>query len=321
MKPRCAVLDDYQGVAMTATDWTPVSDAVEIEVFREHIADEDALVDALAEYQIVVAMRERTPFPRAVLERLPKLRLIVTTGGRNRSVDVGAAASMGVTVCGTGGLTTPTVELTWALILGLVRSVVPENAGLRAGEGPWQKTVGKDLAGATLGVLGLGRTGSRVAQIGLAFGMGVQAWSQNLTPEAAQAAGVELAPSKEHLLAASDIVSIHLVLSERTAGLIGAPELDRMGRDAYLVNTSRGPIVDEAALVDALVAGRIAGAGLDVFDEEPLPVDHPFRTLPNVLATPHLGYVTQGTYAVFYRDIVEDIAAYLAGSPVRIITA
>jgi phosphoglycerate dehydrogenase-like enzyme len=317
---RCAVLDDYQGVALTAADWSPVRDAVEVDVFREHIADEDALVTALEPYEILVIMRERTPFPRRVLERLPNLRLLVTTGMRNASVDVAAAAERGVTVCGTAGLVTPTVELTWALILDLARSVTAENTGLRSADGPWQRTVGTDLAGATLGVVGLGRIGSQVAHIGRAFGMDVLAWSQNLTAEAAEAAGARLAASKDELLAAADVVTIHLVLSERTRGLLGAAELAAMRPEAYLVNTSRAPIVDQDALVEALRAGRIAGAALDVYDVEPLPADHPFRTLPNVLATPHLGYVTTRNYAVFHREIVEDIAAYLAGAPVRTLT-
>jgi len=319
VRRRCAVLDDYQGVALTAADWGPVRHAVDVDVFREHIADEDELVAALREHEIVVLMRERTPFPRRVLERLPALRLLVTTGMRNASVDLAAAAERGVLVCGTGSLVTPTVELTWALVLGLARAVPAENAALRAG-GPWQTTVGTDLAGSTLGVLGLGRIGSRVAQIGLAFGMDVVAWSANLTADRADALGVRLAASKDELLATSDVVTVHLVLSERTRALLGAAELARMRPGAHLVNTSRAAIVDQDALVDALRSGRIAGAGIDVFDVEPLPADHPFRTLPTVLATPHLGYVTRRNYALFHREVVEDVAAYLAGTPVRTIT-
>jgi phosphoglycerate dehydrogenase-like enzyme len=320
VRSRCAVLDDYQGVALSVADWGRVRDAVDVDVFREHIVDEDALVAALREHEIVVIMRERTPFPRAVLERLPNLRLLVTTGMRNASVDVAAAAERGVVVCGTGSLGTPTVELTWALILDLARAVTVENTALRAGEGLWQRSVGTDLAGSTLGVLGLGRIGARVAQIGLAFGMDVHAWSQNLTADTTDALGVRLAASKEELLATSDIVTIHLVLSDRTRGLLGAAELERMRPGAYLVNTSRAPIVDQDALVDAVAAGRIAGAGLDVYDVEPLPADHPFRTLPNVLATPHLGYVTRNNYELFHCEVVEDIAAYLAGTPIRTLT-
>jgi phosphoglycerate dehydrogenase-like enzyme len=312
------VLDDYQGVAMDMADWGPVLGKVEVDVFREHLEDEDALVERLAGYEIVVLMRERTPFRRALLQRLPGLRLLVTTGMRNASVDTAAAAECGVLVCGTGGLSTGTVELTWALILDLARGVTAENAGLRAG-GPWQRGVGMDLAGAHLGVLGLGRLGAQVARVGLAFGMEVAAWSANLTEQRAAEVGVRLAGSKAELLSGSDLVSVHLVLSERTRGILGAEELALMRPSAYLVNTSRGPLVDESALVEALRAGRIAGAGLDVFEVEPLPADHPFRSLPNVLATPHLGYVTQGGYRIFFRDIVEDIAGYLSGAPVRVL--
>lgn len=316
MKLRCAVLDDYQDVALRTTNWSSLADAVDVDVFHEHIDDEDALVETIGKHEVVVIMRERTPFPRSVLARLPRLRLLVTTGMGNASVDMAAAAEQGVVVCGTGGLVPPTAELTWALILGLARSVPAENAALRAG-GPWQQTVGTDIAGGTLGVIGLGRIGRRVAKVGQAFGMDVVAWSQNLTAEAAAEAGVRLAAGKEELLEAADFVTIHLVLSDRTRGLLGAPELDRMRPTSFLVNTSRGPIVDEDALVDALRSGRIAGAGLDVFDVEPLRADHPFRSLPTVLATPHLGYVTRKTYDIFFREAVEDIAAFVAGSPVR----
>lgn len=309
---RIAVLDDYQGVALTSADWGDL----DVDVFREPIGD----LRVLADYEVVVAMRERTPFPRSVLERLPALRLLVTTGMRNASIDVPAAAERGITVCGTGALATPTVELTWALILGLARGVVAENTGLRAGTGPWQRTVGADLAGATLGVLGLGRIGARVATVGRAFGMDVVAWSQNLTAATTEPVGVRLAGSKAELLAAADVVTIHLVLSERTRGLLGAAELGRMRPDALLVNTSRAAIVDQDALVVALRDNVIGGAGLDVFDEEPLPAQHPFRALPNVLATPHLGYVTRGNYTRFYGEAVEDILAWRAGAPVRTLT-
>jgi phosphoglycerate dehydrogenase-like enzyme len=316
MNLSCAVLDDYQDVALRTADWSSLTDAVDLEVFHEHIDDEDALVETIGKHEIVVIMRERTPFPSSVLARLPRLRLLVTTGMGNASVDMAAAAEQGVVVCGTRGLMPPTAELTWALILGLARSVPAETASLRAG-GQWQQTVGTDIDGSTLGVIGLGRIGRHVAKIGQAFGMDVVAWSQNLTAPAAADAGVRLASSKEELLEASDFVTIHLVLSDRSRGLLGAPELSRMRPTAYLINTSRGPIVDEEALVDALRAGRIAGAGLDVFAVEPLPADHPFRALPTVLATPHLGYVTRKTYDIFFREAVEDIAAFVAGSPVR----
>jgi phosphoglycerate dehydrogenase-like enzyme len=316
---KCAVLDDYQGVALSIADWSPLRDAVEVEVLREHLADEDALVDAIGDHEIVVIMRERTPFPRSVLRRLPRLRLLVTTGMRNASVDLAAAAEQGVVVCGTGGLPTGTAELTWALILNLARGVTAENVTLRAG-GPWQSSIGMDLAGARLGVIGLGRIGAQVARVGLAFGMEVTAWSQNLTAEAAERVGVRLAGSKSELLESSDVVTIHLVLSARTRGLLGRDDLASMRPSAYLVNTSRAAIVDQAALVEALAAGRLAGAALDVFETEPLPADHPFRTLPNVLATPHLGYVTRGGYEIFYREAVEDIVAYLDGTPIRTLT-
>jgi phosphoglycerate dehydrogenase-like enzyme len=317
-KLRCAVLDDYQGVALEMADWAPVLDRVDVRVLHEHISDVDMLVEELRNAEIVVLMRERTPIARAVLQRLPALRLLITTGMRNASIDLVAAAERGVLVCGTGGLATGTPELTWALILNLMRHVTGENARLRAGG--WQRTIGTDLAGAQLGLLGLGRIGAQVARVGRAFGMDVWAWSENLTPERAGEVGVRLAASKAELLASSDVVSIHLVLSERTHGLLGADDLAVMRPSAYLVNTSRGPIVDEGALIEALRGGRIAGTGLDVFDVEPLPADHPFRTLPNVLATPHLGYVTGGGYRIFYRDVVEDIAGYLGGAPVRVVT-
>ena len=261
-------------------------------------------------------MRERTPFPASLLARLPRLRLLVTTGMRNASVDVAAANSCGVTVCGTPSSSTPPVELTWALILGLMRNLVPESTAFRAG-GPWQSTVGRDLAGATLGVVGLGKIGSRVATIGQAFGMDVVVWSPNLNDERAAAAGVRRADQFGTLLSQSDVVTFHLVLSDHTRGLLGTDELAFMRRSAYLVNTSRAGLVDTSALVAALTAGRIAGAGLDVYDEEPLPADHPLRNLPNVLGTPHLGYVTENNYRAYFMGVVEDIAAWQAGRPIR----
>jgi phosphoglycerate dehydrogenase-like enzyme len=318
VKRTCAVLDDYQHVALQAADWSPLRDALDVDVFHDHFADEDELVAAIEGHEIVVIMRERTPFPAAVLARLPRLRLLVTTGMRNAAVDVEAATAQGVVVSGTTGVGTSTPELTWALILGLLRSVPLESNALRAG-GQWQQTLGVDLAGATLGVLGLGRIGTQVARVGLAFGMDVVAWSQNLTAEAAAEAGVRLAGSTAELLETADVLTIHLVLSDRTRNLVGASDLARMRPTSYLVNTSRAPIVDQDALVDALREGRIAGAALDVFDVEPLPADHPFRSLPTVLATPHLGYVTRRGYEVFFREIVEDISAYLAGAPIRTI--
>ncbi|NUW34053.1 D-2-hydroxyacid dehydrogenase family protein [Nonomuraea sp. SMC257] len=320
MTLRCAVLDDYQGVALTAADWSPLAGKVEVRALREHLADRDELVAALADCEIVVAMRERTPFDADLLRRLPRLRLLVTTGMRNASIDLAAAAAAGVTVCGTASSSTPPVELTWALILGLARRLPAESRALREG-GPWQSTVGQDLHGRTLGLIGLGKIGASVARIATAFGMDVLAWSPHLTPERAAEAGARLAAGKEDLLRRSDFVSLHLVLSERTRGLLGEAELRAMRPHAYLVNTSRAGLVDQAALLRALREGWIAGAGLDVFETEPLPAGDPLRTLPNVLATPHLGYVTEGNYRTYYTEAVEDISAFVSGSPLRELTA
>jgi phosphoglycerate dehydrogenase-like enzyme len=311
-----AVLDDYQGIALSKGGWERLPADTKIETFRDHVADEAALARRLQPFEVVVAMRERTPFPRSLLERLPNLKLLVTTGMRNASFDMRAAKDRGVIVCGTGGLPTPTAELTWGLIIGCVRHIAQEDRATRAGH--WQTTIGPTLHGATLGCLGLGNLGSQVARVGLAFGMNVIAWSQNLTAERAQQVGAKLV-SKDELLAQSDVVSIHLVLSDRTRGLVGARELALMKPTAFLVNTSRGPIVDEAALIEALRQHRIAGAGLDVFDQEPLPPGHPFLQLDNTLITPHLGYVTLETLDRFYGEAVEDILAWLQGAPVRVI--
>jgi len=313
---RLAILDDYQDVALRMADWDRLSVDVEVVVFRDHLADLDAVAARLADFDIVVAMRERTPFPRTLLERLPRLRLLVTTGMRNAAIDLQAAADRGVLVCGTAGLPYPTAELTWGLILALVRRIPREERAVR--EGRWQETVGLGVNGKTLGVLGLGTLGSRVARIARAFEMQVLAWSHHLTAERAAEVGATLV-GRDELLARSDVVTIHLVLSERTRGLIGLRELALMKPSAYLVNTSRGPIVNETALVRALRDGAIAGAGLDVFDEEPLPPDHPFRRLPNTVVTPHLGYVTEETYRIFYGQALEDITAYLRGQPIRVL--
>ena len=312
----CLILDDYQQAALALADWTRLSDRVAVSAIAQHIANPDDLVARIAQAEILVIMRERTPFPAALLERLPRLELLVTSGMRNLAIDLAAARARNVVVCGTDSSPTPPTELTWALILGLARHVAPESLTLRAG-GPWQSTIGTDLAGATLGVLGLGKIGTRVAEIGRAFGMRVIAWSPNLDDARAAAAGVMRAASKEALLEASDVVTIHLVLGDRTRGLLGAAELRRMRRDAFLVNTSRAPIVDQAALLQALEEGWIAGAGLDVFETEPLPADSPFRRLPNVLALPHLGYVSRSNYRTFFTQAVEDIEAWLAGAPIR----
>lgn len=311
---RIAVLDDHQDVARSTADWSPLEGRATVETFRRHIDDEDELVALLSAFEIVVAMRERTPFPRSVLERLPRLELLVTTGPFNAAIDIDAAEERGVTVCGTRGRLPPTAELTWALVLACVKQLPACQEAMRGGD--WQTVLGGDLAGRRLGIVGLGRYGTLVADVGRAFGMDVVAWSPNLTAARCEEVGVGLA-TKEELFATSDVVSVHLVLSERTRGVVGARELRAMKPSAFLVNTSRGPLVDERALVRALEEGRIAGAGLDVFDVEPLPVDHPLRRLENVVLTPHMGYVTRATYEVFYGDAVEDIVAYLDGRVVR----
>lgn len=316
---RCAVLDDYQKVALSAADWSPIADRVDVRTLDCHVSDEAELASRIAECEIVVVMRERTPFPASLFARLPNLKLLVTTGMKNAAIDLAAAEAHGISVCGTGSRSEPPVELTWALILGLARHVVTEATAFRT-NGPWQSSIGVDLHGRTLGILGLGKIGLRIARIALAFEMRVIAWSQNLTVDRAAAAGVQLATSKERLLEDSDFVTIHLILSRRTRGLLGAPELRRMKRTAYLVNTSRAAIVDQDALLQALREGWIAGAGLDVFEREPPEPDDPLRSLPNVLATPHLGYVSWDNYRTYYGEAVEDIAAFLAGSPIRVVT-
>lgn len=315
---RIAILDDYQQVALQMTDWSVLPSDAEVQVFRDHLADQDAVVERLKDFEIVMAMRERTPFPRSLLERLPKLRLLTTTGMRNAAIDMQAAADCGVTVCGTGGVIYPTAELTWGLILALLRHIPREDRATRAGQ--WQVSMGIGLQGKTLGVIGLGNLGSQVATVGKAFQMSVVAWSQNLTAERAAQCGATLV-SKDELLSQADLVTIHLVLSERTRGLLGARELALMKPTAYLVNTSRGPIVDEQALVEVLQKRTIAGAALDVFDEEPLPLDHPLRRLENTVITPHIGYVTTETYRIFFDQTVENIQAFLKGTPVRVLNA
>lgn len=309
---RIAILDDYQQVALTSADWSVVDG--EVVAFADHVADPEALVARLAGFDVVVAMRERTPFPGSLLARLPDLRLLVTTGAANASIDVEAARAAGVVVCGTGASAAAAPELTWALLMALLRHVPVEDANVRAGR--WQTTVGGELAGRTLGLLGLGRIGQYLARYGRAFDMPVIAWSQNLTAEAAAAHGARLV-TKDELFELADVVSVHLKLSDRSRGLVGEAELARLGPRGYLVNTSRGPIVDETALLAALRDGTIAGAALDVFDVEPLPADHPLRTAPNTVLTPHVGYVTRETYAAFYGEAVEDVRAWAAGEPVR----
>lgn len=315
---RAAILDDYQGVALKFADWSPLAGKVELTVFEKPFRDQAEVIEQLQGFQIVAGMRERTPFPRAVIEALPDLKLLITTGARNNSFDLTAAAERGVTVCGTGTFGNPTVGIAFGLMLELTRRIGFENARMKAGE-PWQVTIGRDLEGLTLGVVGLGKLGSRVAAVGKAFGMKVIAWSPNLTPDKAREGGADYA-SREELFAQADIVTIHLVLGDRSRGLITADDIGRMKKTAYLINTARAPIVDQAALLKALDERRIGGAGLDVFEVEPLPVDHPYRKLDNVVLTPHLGYVSEQTYRKFYPDIVENIRAFLDGKPVRIIT-
>ncbi|WP_103500467.1 D-2-hydroxyacid dehydrogenase family protein [Streptomyces sp. SM14] len=316
---RIAVLDDYQRAAHRFADWDALgAGRGDVDFVHEHIADPDALAARLAGRQAVVAMRERTAFDAALFARLPELELLVTTGMANAAIDLEAAAAHGVTVCGTEGAPHGTVELTWGLVLALTRGLPEETTAMR--RGGWQRTIGTDLHGATLGVVGLGRLGTPVAAVGAAFGMRVLAWSSRLDPERARAAGAEPV-DRETLFRTADVVSVHYKLGARSRGLVGARELAWMKRSALLVNTSRGPVVDTAALTAALREGRIAGAALDVYDHEPLADDDPLRTVPNLLLTPHLGYVTEGTYRVFYGQAAEDIAAYTAGTPVRVLSA
>ncbi|MGI8526732.1 MAG: D-2-hydroxyacid dehydrogenase family protein [Pseudolabrys sp.] len=317
MSVKAAILDDYQNIAMTMADWSPVAKDVEIKVFNKPFASETEAMTALQGFAVINMMRERTPFLRPMIEALPDLKLLITTGARNNSIDLKACAERGIVVCGTGGFGNPTAGIAIGLMLELTRRIGFENARMKAGK-PWQITVGKDLEGLTLGVVGLGKLGQRVAAIAKALGMRVIAWSQNLTPEKCKEAGVEYA-SKEDLFRNSDIVTIHVVLSDRSRGLVDAGDIGRMKSSAYLINTARAPIVDQAALLAALQNNKIAGAGLDVFEVEPLAVDHPYRKLDNVVLTPHLGYVTEQTYEVFFRDVVEDIRAWLDGKPVRVI--
>lgn len=314
---RCAILDDYQDVALKVADWSKVAGDLDIKVFNEHLGGSDNVIKALQGFEIICAMRERTAFPRGVIEKLPQLKLLITTGLRNASIDTAAAKERGIVVCGTPSVGSPTSGIAIGLMLELTRRIGYENARMKAGV-PWQTTIGMDLEGLTLGVLGLGKLGTRTARIAQGFGMKVIAWSQNLTPEKCKEIGVGYV-GKEDLFRQSDIITIHVVLSQRTRGLIGAKELGLMKPTAYIVNTSRGPIIEEAALLSALRENKIAGAGLDVFDVEPLPVDHPLRSMDKVVLTPHLGYVSIQNYRAYFAGVVEDIRAFLDGKPVRVI--
>jgi phosphoglycerate dehydrogenase-like enzyme len=314
--PTVTILDDYQRVALTSADWSAVLASHDIVPIDHHLPTEEDVVRALAGSEVVVAMRERTPLTASLIQRLPDLRLIVTTGMRNAVIDVDAARAQGITVCGTQGSSSSVPELTIGMMIALMRNVVAEDASMRAGG--WQHTIGPGLAGRTLGIIGLGRLGVPVAALAQAFGMEVIAWSPNLTPERAEPYAVT-AVSKERLLSEADVVTIHMPLSDRSRGLLGPGDLALLKHTAYLVNTSRGPIVDESALVEALREGRIAGAALDVYDIEPLPADHPLRSLPNTLLLPHIGYVTTDTYAEWFAQVVEDVVAWRDGDPVRVV--
>jgi phosphoglycerate dehydrogenase-like enzyme len=318
MALRCAILDDYQNVVLSSADWSKVTGDVDIKVFNEHLGGPDKVIAALQDFAIIVATRERTGFPKQMIDALPNLKLLITTGMRNASIDTEAAKARGVVVCGTGAFGSPTSGIAIGLMLELTRHIGYENARLHAGAA-WQTTIGPELEGLTLGVLGLGKLGQRTANIAKAFGMKVIAWSQNLTPEKCAEAGVGYV-GKDDLFRQSDFVTIHVVLSQRSRGLVGAKEIGLMKPTAYLINTSRGPIIDEAAMLTALRDSTIAGAGLDVFDVEPLPLDHPLRKMDNVVITPHLGYVSTQNYKHYFSGVVEDIRGFLDGKPVRVMT-
>lgn len=312
---KCSILDDYQNVALRMADWSSISKHAAITSFQQHFTTENEMIDALSDSEIIVVMRERTPLTSSILRQLPKLKLIVTSGMRNASIDLDAAKKHGITVSGTTNFSEPPVELTWGLIHTLARNIILESNAIKAGR--WQTTIGTDLKDKQLGLLGFGKTGILVARVGKALGMNVCAWSQNLTEEATRIEGVKLASSKHDLIKHSDFISIHLVLSPRTKNLIGPEEFKLMRKSAFLVNTSRAGIVDQQALIHALRTGEIAAAAADVFETEPLPENDPFRTLPNFIATPHLGYVTEKNYRAYFTEAVEDIQAYLNGAPIR----
>jgi phosphoglycerate dehydrogenase-like enzyme len=312
---RCAILDDYMNLALSVADWSKIGDRVQVTVFNQPFASPEAAADALKDFEIICAMRERTPFPRAMFAALPKLKLLITSGMRNNAIDMQAAKDHQVVLCGTHWARDPTAPLTMGLILELTRNIGRESARMRAGE-YLQKHVGIEIEGKTLGVVGLGKLGAKVSGLAKAFGMNVIAWSPNLTAERCKEVGVGFA-TRDELFSTADIITIHVVLSDRSRGLVGKADLDRMKPSSYLVNTARGPIVDEAALLETLKAGKIAGAAVDVFSVEPLPVDHPFRKLDNLVLTPHLGYVTLETFTAHYNQMVEGIDAWFKGEPVR----
>ncbi len=315
---RLAILDDYQGKTLSLAGWGPLQREMAVQVFQDTVSDLDTLAKRLAPFDAILAMRERTAFTQALLERLPNLKLLITTGMRNRSIDIAACNARGITVCGTPGFGNPTVEITWGLILNLSRGLPKDEADLR--RGIWQPRLGHTVEGKTLGVMGLGNLGARVAKVGQALGMKVIAWSQNLTAEKAEAAGATLV-SKNELMEQADVLTLHLVLSDRSRGIVGPADLARMKNSAIIINTSRGPLIDQPALIAALKEGRIAGAGLDVFDIEPLPPGHPILAAPNTMLTPHLGYVSEENYRVYFNAAVENIQAFQAGTPVRVLAA
>ncbi|MEJ8573004.1 D-2-hydroxyacid dehydrogenase family protein [Microbaculum marinum] len=317
---RCAILDDYQDVALSLAPWGELAGEVEIAVFNDQIAP-DRLVETLQPFDIIVAMRERTPFDAALLRQLPNLRLLITTGMRNAAIDMQAARDLGIVVSGTGSFDGTAAELAWALLLAVMRNIPAEAANFRNGGSQWQLTLGRALRQKTLGIVGLGKLGKLVAGYGKAFQMDVVGWSKNNSPQRCAEIGIGYAETLDGLLSAADVVSLHVVLNGETRGIIGARELELMKPGAVIVNASRGPLIDEAALIAALRSGRLGGAGLDVYDEEPLPADHPLRTLPNVVATPHLGYVTRETYDAYFSDALDDVRAWLKGAPVRVLNA
>ena len=314
---RIAILDDYAGTALGATDWGVLRDA-DIDVFNEHLGhDEAAVASALVPYEVLVAMRERTPFPASLFEKLPNLKLLVTTGMRNLAIDMEAGRARGIDICGTDMLPYPAFEHAWALILAVTKQIPKGDHTMKTGG--WQQGTGVGLNGKTLGVLGLGKLGAQAARVGNAFEMDVIAWSENLTEERCAEVGGVTRVDKEEFFRRADVITVHMVLSDRSRGLVGAQEIDLMKSSAYLINTSRGPIVDEAALIEALQAGRIAGAGIDVFDVEPLPKDHPYRKLDNAVLTGHTGYVIAELYEKVYGQAVENIQAWLDGNPTRLL--